>query len=187
MAVAGNLVCSPNAAVAFDFLVGKGLKDFQAAGVIGNLHQESKLDPTVHEIGGGPGIGIAQWGPPRWKNLLAFAEWAGLDPWALDTQLKFLWVELETNPSLGLKALEASRTLEEAVVVFQDKFERCGICATQNRIAFAQSALYACPAVKPPSRSAGILAAVTGAVALVAAGAFGAFSALRSSRRSRRR
>ena len=46
---------------AYEFFVGKGLTDFQAAGIVGNLDQESGVDPTAVQYGGGPGRGIAQW------------------------------------------------------------------------------------------------------------------------------
>lgn len=48
------------ARTAFNFLVSKGLTEIQAAGVVGNLMQESSVRPTAVEYGGGPGRGIAQ-------------------------------------------------------------------------------------------------------------------------------
>src|SRR4051794_15363078 len=50
-----------NDKVAFDFFLGKGLTPIQAAGIIGNLDQESGMSPTISQYGGGPGRGIAQW------------------------------------------------------------------------------------------------------------------------------
>lgn len=184
-----NIGCSPNAAIAFDFFIGKGLKDFQAAGVIGNLQIESGMDPTIHQIGGGPGIGIAQWGPPRWKNLNDFASASGSDPWALATQLEFIWHELETDPSAGLSDLQASETVEDAVTVFQDQYEICGTCMTSKRIAAAQAALYACPSLVPPpplTKPASVALASVGALGLAVAAGWGTYEARRLSRRKRR-
>ena len=45
---------------AFNFFVGKGLTTYQAAGIVGNLVQESNVSPTAVQSGG-PGRGIAQW------------------------------------------------------------------------------------------------------------------------------
>jgi hypothetical protein len=58
-----DLGCSPNAAVAFDYLVGKGLRDYQAAAIIGNLQQESRLNPRAMSPPDPvqPSRGIAQW------------------------------------------------------------------------------------------------------------------------------
>ena len=36
-----------NDQAAFDFFVGKGLSDFQAAGIVGNLDQESGVNPNA--------------------------------------------------------------------------------------------------------------------------------------------
>ena len=48
-----------NSRVAFDYFLGKGLTAVQAAGIVGNLMQESNVDPTAVQPGG-PGRGIAQ-------------------------------------------------------------------------------------------------------------------------------
>lgn len=177
-----DLGCSPNAAVAFDYLVGKGLRDYQAAAIIGNLQQESRLNPRAMSPPDPvqPSRGIAQWQPPGWQALEVYAN--GRDVWSFQTQLKFLWYQLETTPYLGLEQLRAATTLEDAVVAFQDRFERpnAAKAATQNRIAYAQSALYACPGVKPPikSRSGLVVAAAAGVIALVGAAGYGVYKAL---------
>src|SRR6478609_5553836 len=62
---------------AFDFFVAKGLTNFQAAGIVGNLDQESGVNPASVQAGG-PGRGIAQWSVGgRWDtssndNVLAY-------------------------------------------------------------------------------------------------------------------
>lgn len=82
-----SLVAS-NEEVAFRYFVAKGLTERQAAGVIGNLVQESGVNPTSIQPGG-PGRGIAQWSVGgRWdtdtnQNMLWFARTRGLDAWAL--------------------------------------------------------------------------------------------------------
>lgn len=180
-----DLVCSPSAAVAYDFFVGKGLQNFQSAAIVGNLQQESRLNPhavsppdPVH-----PSRGVAQWQPAGWDKLLAFASSIGRDPWSLNTQLEFIWYQLETEPYLGLNELRGATTIEAAVVIFQNKFERpkAALAATQNRISYAQSALYACPAIVPPtpapavSKRGSIIAATIGVAALVSAAGYGAY------------
>lgn len=175
-----NLVCvdSSNAAIAYDFFIGKGLKDFQAAAVIGNLQQESGINPRPPANSEGAD-GIAQWRLDRLQNLFAFA--GGRDPHSLDVQLEFLWHELQTNPSRGLGPLLASRTLEDATTIFQNLFERpnAALAHTSDRIAYANSALLACPNVYPPEPKSrfGVFAAVASAVALVAAVGYGVFRA----------
>jgi len=134
---------SPNDEVAFRFFVDRGLSDVQAAGVVGNLDQESQMNPNASQ-GGGPGRGIAQWSVGgRWDNLVAHATATGRSPWSLDLQLEYVWLELVSYPSFGLAQLQAATTVEAATVAFQDRFERCGVCHQATRIAYAHAALSA--------------------------------------------
>lgn len=171
-----NLVCSPAAAVAFDFFIRKGLRDFQAAAIVGNLQWESRINPQLvaMDTNGLPSRGIAMWQPPRWNNLLEFA--SGNDATALNTQLEFLWHELQMMPSLGLGALLATTTVEDATVVFQNQFERPkqSLAHTSDRIAHARSALYACPNVKPPATQKRV-GAIVAVFAIVAATGYGVY------------
>src|SRR6185312_4315016 len=58
-----------NDKTAFEFFVNKGLTKTQAAGIVGNLDQESGMDPTIFQYDGGPGRGIAQWSAGgRWDT-----------------------------------------------------------------------------------------------------------------------
>lgn len=174
-----DLVCSPNAATAFDFLVGRGLRDFQAAAVVGNLQQESRLEPRLEAMDTNNKMsrGIAMWQPQRWQNLLAFASSRGGDPWSLDTQLDFLWYELQSQPGLGLQQLLSTTTIEDATIVFQNRFENPNqaLAAPQKRIAYAQGALYACPGIRPPARRGGFAIAAAGVLALVGAVGYGVY------------
>ena len=176
--------CSPNAAIAFDFLVGKGLSSVQAAAVIGNLEWESGVNPRSDVPDPRPGEqsargrGIASWGPPRWQNLVAFA--GNRDPWALDTQLDFLWSEL---PSYGLQQLRTSTDISGATVAFQNLFENPNRAQahTSDRIGIANNALN-CLSVRPPtpaSRSRPVTVAIAAAAgAVVAAIGYGIYKAL---------
>lgn len=133
-----------NDRTAFLFFVGKGLTKIQAAGVVGNLDQESSMNPKIKQIGGGPGRGIAQWSVnARWKTENQFASQQGGDPWSLGTQLDFVWHELTTTPAFGLATLKKATTIDAAVRAFQDKYEICGKCAVGSRVKFAENALSA--------------------------------------------
>lgn len=132
----GGLVGGNNVEIAFNYLVGKGLTEEQAAGVVGNLIVESiGVNPTQQQIGGGPGRGIAQWEVGgRWDTLLQFASIQKLDPLDLGTQLDFLWWEFTGEPEVpGLTGgyeraaydhLKATTTVAEAAASFMTKFER---------------------------------------------------------------
>jgi Phage tail lysozyme len=145
-----------NAEIAYDYFVNKGLTSYQAAGIVGNLEQESSVDPTVSQYGGGPGRGIAQWSAGgRWDtdggdNAVWYAATQGQSVWTLDLQLEFIWYELTTFPSYGLGALRGSTDVASATVAFETDFEGCGECDQSNRIAFAESVLAAYGSTTPP-------------------------------------
>jgi len=133
---------------AYNFFISKGLKDYQAAGIIGNLMQESSVNPNAIQYGGGPGRGIAQWSVGgRWDssyhdNVVWYAADHGVSPWALETQLDFIWYELTTF-GYGFGALKGSGNVSDATVVFQDDYEICGECEESTRINYAEQALAA--------------------------------------------
>lgn len=138
----------PNDPTAFDFLIDHGLTAVQAAGVIGNLDQESGDNPGSVQLGG-PGRGIAQWSVGgRWDsdtsdNLVAFAQGNEEPTDSLTTQLNFLWYELETFPQYGLAQLRQSATVASSTVAFETHFEACGQCDESTRIQYADRALQA--------------------------------------------
>jgi hypothetical protein len=144
-----NAALSSNEGAAYHYFVGKGLKDFQAAGIVGNLIQESSVDPGSVQYGGGPGRGIAQWSVGgRWNadtddNVEWYAEAHGASATSLDLQLDFVWYELQTFSSYGLSDLRGSTNLTEATIAFQARFEGCGECDQSNRISYAQEVLSA--------------------------------------------
>jgi hypothetical protein len=143
-----SALASTAAKTAFEFFAGKGLEDFQAAAIVGNLQQESGISPSSVQPGG-PGRGIAQWSTgARWNsthgdNLSSFAQSHGGSMLSLGTQLQFIWFELENFPHYGLSALRDASTISEATLVFSRDFEACGTCVQTHRLAYAKAALRA--------------------------------------------
>ncbi len=133
---------------AYDFFVGKGLTSFQAAGIVGNLDQESGVNPASVQFGGGPGRGIAQWSVGgRWDtsandNVLSYANTKGESSGSLNLQLEFIWYELTTF-GYGYSQLKATTNVTDATVAFMDKYEICGTCDQTQRVADAKSVLSA--------------------------------------------
>jgi hypothetical protein len=138
-----------NDVTACNYFVDKGLTTFQAAGIVGNLDQESGVDPSAVQYGGGPGRGIAQWSVgERWDtsgndNAVWYAGKTGQNVWSLQLQLDFIWYEL-TSIGYGYGALKATTNVTDATTVFQDQFEICGTCVSSQRIAYAQAVLPNC-------------------------------------------
>jgi hypothetical protein len=129
------LTGSSNAQQAYNFFVSKGLKDYQAAAIVGNLAQESNVNPNT------PGGGIAQWIGGRWNNLVNFAKAQNKPPTDLGIQLSYLWSELTGSEGGALAALRGASDVASATQAFEQAFERAGIPAMQNRIGYAQKVL----------------------------------------------
>ncbi len=137
-----------NDQTSFDYFVGKGLTAVQAAGIVGNLDQESGDDPTAVQYGGGPGRGVAQWSTGgRWdtdandnENWFVTSKDGGSSQiWNLNPQLDFIWYELTTFPGYGLANLKSQTTISGATNAFMTDFEICGTCDATNRVNDAQA------------------------------------------------
>ena len=82
--------------IVWDYLKAAGYSDIQTAGIIGNLYQESGLNPARVESNG-EGIGLVQWSFGRKQNLINYASSKGVDWSDLETQLEFLVSELDSK------------------------------------------------------------------------------------------
>lgn len=96
---------------AMKYFMDKGLEKHQAAGLVGNLIRESKLNITAENPNGGA-FGLAQWNGPRRSNL--FKKY-GKQP-TFEQQLDYIWQELNTTHKNGLNKLKHSKTAEEAAI-----------------------------------------------------------------------
>ncbi len=162
-AAAATTAAYPNAKTAFDYFTAKGLTKVQAAGIVGNLQEESypQINPT--QWNGGYGHGIAQWSiNGRWDtepqdNVIWFASVHGQDKYSLNLQLDFIWYELQTFPSqFGTVALNQATTVTDATLAFQNKYEQCGSatdCEQSKRLTFANDALSLYGGTAPPPAS----------------------------------
>lgn len=119
---------SENETITWNYLLAQGFSRNQTAGIMGNLKQEHGFNTT--------GDGLAQWTGGRKANLLSRP-----DPYNIYTQLDFLMWELNGGYAAAKNEILASSTVEGAVRAFQNKFERCGVCAEGSRIQFAYNIL----------------------------------------------
>lgn len=105
------------------FFINKGLTKEQAAGIVGNLHEESKFNTNA--LGDNKtSYGIAQWHNERWTGLKNFASSRGETPDNLNTQLEYLWHELNTTENAALNKVKNSKSVTEAARNFAHGFER---------------------------------------------------------------
>ena len=131
-----NLTGSGNVQQAYNYFISKGLKDYMSAGIVGNLAQESGVNPKSTSPGA---QGIAQWTPP--DPLIAWAKSQNRDPTTLATQLDFIWQQMNSTEKGSLSAVQASTDASSAAQAFEQSFERAGIPMMQNRIKYAQNVL----------------------------------------------
>lgn len=108
---------------ALNFFINKGLSNHVAAGIVGNLIQESGLKTNI-KGDGGKAFGIAQWHPDRQKGLKALADSRGTKIDDFETQLEYVWQELNTTEKGTLSRLLNSRNVDEATTIFMRHFER---------------------------------------------------------------
>jgi hypothetical protein len=132
-AAAAGASSGPNVKVAFTFFVANGFTPQEAAGIVGNLQEESTndLDPTI--ANGSGNYGIAQWGEPR---LSAMRLWVsgkeGGDPASLGGQtgkigqLNYIIQELNTSYNNVDKAVKSENTIDAVVHEWNYYYEASG-------------------------------------------------------------
>jgi Phage tail lysozyme len=134
-----------NAEKIWNFFSEKGFSSSAIAGIMGNLQQESGLDPTAVNPSSGA-FGVGQWLGGRKTNLQNYAKRTGGDMNSLETQLNFLWEELNGGDSTtksildkngGLNGLK-NASLSQATELFEKAFERSGGSAMGKRQDYAQ-------------------------------------------------
>ena len=103
-----------------NYFLNKGLTLNQAKGIYGNIMQESGGNIKALSKDGHNSYGLAQWTGDRKQKLFTMY---GPNPTA-EQQLDFLWWELNNTHKSSLNALKQTTTVEDAVKVFMDKFER---------------------------------------------------------------
>lgn len=110
----------------------------QAAGIVGNLMQESSLNSGAENASEGS-FGLAQWRLDRLANLKKFAAANRkpiTDPYL---QLDFLMHELNTTEKKANLALRSATSAEESAFVFGKLYERPKV-VEQSRLNYASAA-----------------------------------------------
>lgn len=124
---------------AIDFLMKQGFTANQAYGIVGNLMQESQLNPEAINATGHKGI--AQWDAWRWSQLEKFASGNNSDPWSFETQMAYLVHEIQTTYSdqwRQVLAKSVNQTPEEYAHYFDELIEVSGGGETRERQQYAR-------------------------------------------------
>lgn len=121
---------------ALNFFINKGLQKYQAAGIVGNLLVESPGLNTEAVGDNGSAYGIAQWRLDRRRALKEFASRRGKPMSDFETQLEFLWEEMNSSQKKYkvLEGLLSSKNEEEAALSFMKTFERPSLNPNINQI-----------------------------------------------------
>ncbi len=118
-----------------------------SAGIVGNLEQESQLDPA--RTGGG----LAQWKPGWYGQMVAYAASVGLSPTSDQGQLAFLQYDLRTSYRSLLSRMDTAPDPGTAAEMFETTYELCqgvvgymdvipgSLCEDGNRKLYAVRAL----------------------------------------------
>jgi hypothetical protein len=118
-----------------------------SAGIVGNLEQESQLNPA--QAGGG----LAQWKPTRYGQMDAYAASVGLSPTSDQGQLVYLQYDLRTSYSSLLADMDTAPDPGTAAEMFETTYELCqgvagymdvipgSACEDDNRKLYAAVAL----------------------------------------------
>ena len=140
-----------NAWAVWQFLKSKGYSEQAAAGILGNMDQESGIMPDIDEGGGGPGYGLVQWTSPiagesgraYVQRLLAQAGIGG-DYRNITTQLKLLDWHMHNGQYIPSAAypysvaeFKALTDIGTATMAFEANFERPAVTHPE-RIPLAQ-------------------------------------------------
>jgi hypothetical protein len=123
-----------NVSAIVTFLVHHGYSDNAAAGIAGNIYQESKGNPEAVGTGGGGLIGFTPL-PGGYETGNVGAD--------LRTQLKAV-LSFNQQWSSYLPELNAASSPAAAAQVYVDDFERAGIPAASTRKASAEAVASAC-------------------------------------------
>ena len=125
---------SGNEAVVAEYLLDKGLDEVQVAAIIGNMVQESGVNPAAVNRSSGA-YGLCQWLGGRQDALFALCDERGVPHSDINAQLDFFWEEFTMARSGGwsnrsryndFMACTEDSQLETAVTIFARYFERCG-------------------------------------------------------------
>jgi hypothetical protein len=112
-----------------------GLTKDQAAGVLGNLQQESSLKGNINQGGvtGAPssndaddnanGWGLCQWGGARKQAEIAYAQQHNEDPGSMQANLGFMDQELQGSYSKTITDIKQDSTPEAAALTWDTDYE----------------------------------------------------------------
>lgn len=131
---------TPQATSAVKYFESQGWTPAQAAGIVGNLQEESGINLNPASVGdSGSAIGVAQWHSDRQANFEKFAG-KPLSQATREEQLAFVNYELTSGSEKEAgDLLKTAKTPAEAAAIVDQYYERSSGEARRNRIAKANA------------------------------------------------
>ncbi|MGM0889800.1 MAG: phage tail tip lysozyme [Bacillota bacterium] len=150
----------------WEFFKDLGFSDEATAGIMGNLQQESEMNPRAIQRNRRtnkpdwdmPGRGLAQWETKyakrstrhsgRWDTLVKWAHSHDWDEWDLYTQLKFIWWELREDDYIkkqvknyvgNLDNFMKIKNIDNAVLKWESMYELAGNPVLGDRKKYADA------------------------------------------------
>ena len=161
------------------YLESEGLSAYAAAGIVGNLMQESTLNPTE------PGYGVAQWNPGWWALASAWISAHGQNPDTAGGQLMYIAANVLQGVDTGMfymgltSDLAHATSAQQAAIVWMNDYEQCSGAGPAGTLTFTPGSL--CEADQRESYAAQALKAAGtahgGGVVLTSAAADGSCNA----------
>jgi len=136
--------------IVYSYLTEHGASHNATCAILGNMQRESGINPARHQNGGGGGFGLVQWVPGT-----KYTKWAAQNGYANDSiygQLEFLLYTMQPGPgewfpcgkhsgyylSYG-EFISSNASISYLTAVFCHSYERAGVLAMNERIAYAES------------------------------------------------
>ena len=162
----GTLSGSEVSEQVWNYFRSAGFSEEATAGIMGNLMQESGMDPTAVQNGGaGPAAGITQWenytaGTGRWKGMSDYAASQGKEWTDLKCQLDYIIIEMPTvfqtysghgtytypngtetwwPEAITMDEFKALDDVDLATEIYERTFTRASIPMMSDRKSYAQS------------------------------------------------
>lgn len=136
---AGAAGSSKNAETALKFFKSMGWTKEQAAGIVGNLQEESGKNLDTKAVGDGrKAKGIAQWHPDRQAKFQEIMGKQVMDA-TLEEQLKFVDWELKNSHKVAGDKLKNAKSAAQAAAIVDNDYEKSSGKARAQRMANANA------------------------------------------------
>jgi hypothetical protein len=137
-----------NATRAMQSFMADGWTKEQAAGIVGNLQQESSTLKTDDVGDGGKAYGIAQWWPDRQAKFKEIYK-KDIRESGFEEQLAFIKWELANSHARAGRLLRQAKTAAEAAIIVDQHYEASNGKHRQQRIVNAENLVKNSPSTAP--------------------------------------